>query len=563
MTLLVHLVRADLRQFRWPILLWLVLVAAEAVLTAIRPALLTDPRVYGHVGMILNLLWFALQVTMLLMVPLVVQAHPAVGTDAFWMTRPIPPRTLFASKTVLLATLTVLVPCAARLVLMLWIHVPAREALLVVLDSAIARGAWLALLVAGSAVTLNLPRFALLCGAVFVSFLLFITMLFMLAPTDEATETLAVGPPALPTAEDPTQGVLFLLGVIAAGLALTAIQYRTRLRRVSVAAGVGGLVLVAFAIPYWSFPLLKVPSAVPAWAHDQNAAQLHAASPVIEMSLATPWAIEGVPALRNGTTRAIVSRVPSGWGLRLVLLNASMTLSNGVTLVSRRRGYQSTPELEGSPDNPSRVVAREVLGVQRVYVSAPPMSEMTVALVLPANEIDPMMPANGRYRGHFAVYLTQWEAAAALPLRPGAVFDDYQYRFAIEQVQTGPDQQLAVRAREWRASSSFDRKPQIAYAFYVRNAKHSHAMAGNESEPFEEIGAVPGWLPFFGFAGSARFFVRGALVSFPPSYGLQEQKIAWDPAWYADSELVIVRTTEAGAVLRTLDMPQASLVAKR
>jgi hypothetical protein len=242
-----------------------------------------------------------------------------------------------------------------------------------------------------------------------------------------------------------------------------------------------------------------------------------------------------------------------------------MTLTNSVTIISRGRGYQSTPELEGSSEDPSRVVARQVLGVERVLASAPRLSEMVTALVLPANEIDPMMPATGRYRGHFAVYLAHWEAAAALPLRPGAVFDDYHYRFAIEHVHMGPDQQLAVRAREWRATSSFDRKPQITYAFYVRNAQHSHAMVGNASEPFAEFGATSGWVPFFGFAreGSAAFFARGALVSFPPSHGLQEQKIDWDPAWYADAELVIVRITEAGAVLRTLEMPQASLAAKQ
>lgn len=95
------------------------------------------------------------------------------------MTRPIPPRTLFASKVVLLAALTVLLPCAARLALMLWIQIPAREALLVALDTAISRTAWLAVLIAGAVMTLNLARFALLCGAVFVAFVLFISILFL------------------------------------------------------------------------------------------------------------------------------------------------------------------------------------------------------------------------------------------------------------------------------------------------------------------------------------------------------------------------------------------------
>jgi hypothetical protein len=67
----------------------------------------------------------------------------------------------------------------------------------------------------------------------------------------------------------------------------------------------------------------------------------------------------------------------------------------------------------------------------------------------------------------------------------------------------------------------------------------------------------------YGGAGLSAFFVRTAFVSFPQSYGLQEQKIEWDPAWNAEAELVIVRMTDAGAVVRTLDMPRASVVVKR
>jgi len=565
MKLMAHFIRADLRQFRWAILVWVALVMADAVLTGIRPTL-TDVRAYGNVGMILNLLWSARQLGMLLLVPLVVQAHPAVGTDAFWMTRPIPPQTLFASKAVLLFVSTVVIPCAANLALMLWIQVPAREALLVVLDNAIVQAAWLAVLVAGAAVTLNLARFAFLCGAVLLSFVLFVTIMFMRLRTEDAygTATLivGVGQPSLPPPEDPTEGIVFLLCVTGAGLGLGAIQYRTRLRRVSVPAGAGGIVLLAFAIPHWPFPLLEVPSALPPWARGPAAAQLRAASPVIEMTQARGGIAEGAPTVRSGGARVTVGGLEPGWLPRLQLRGASLTLDTGAIVVSRGRGYQSTPLIEGSSENPSRVVARDVLGVGHVLMSEPPMAETAPLLVVPVSEIDPVMPAKGKYVGQFAVYLTHWEAAAALPLRAGAAFQDETYRFAIERVDSGPDARMLVRAREWRATSSFDRKPSILYGFYVRNASHSQAMAGHESEPFEGMGAVSAGLPFVVSGGLSRFFVRTALVSFPPPYGLQEQKIDWDPAGYADADLVIVRMTDTGAVLRTLEMPQVSLVIK-
>ena len=239
-------------------------------------------------------------------------------------------------------------------------------------------------------------------------------------------------------------------------------------------------------------------------------------------------------------------------------------LDNGVTLASRGRGYQSTPQIEGSSDNPWRLVAREVLGVERVFDSAPPSSELSTTLVVQARDLSVPLPAHGRYRGHFSARLAHWEPVATLPLRTGAVFQDDGYKFAIQQVDAGPGLAMAVRAREWRATSSFDRKPMITYAFYVRNATHSRAMEGRESEPFEGMTSFPIGLPFVvSSGGPSRFFYRAVVVSFPVAYGLQEQKIDWDPSWYAGADLVIVRVTEVGAVLRTLDIPNASIVEKR
>lgn len=563
MTLLAHLLRTDVRHFRWAILLWIALVTGETAVIAVRPGLMADMRTYGNAGMIVGLLWAALQIGMLLIVPLIVQAHPAVGTDGFWMTRPVPPRALFASKLILLTALTVVLPCAARLALMLCIHVPVREALLVALDMAIASGAWVAVLMAGAVLTLNLPRFALLCGAAIVSLVLLMTILVMQAresATASATLVTLSAQPVVPPDDDPTQGVLFLLCLTAAALGLTALQYRTRLRRVAVPAGVGAIALAVLAIPHWPVPLLKVQSELPAWT---SAVQLRAAQTVIELTPQMAW-FDGGDTVRTGGTRVTVGGLAPGWAPRLELLGASLTLDNGVTLRSRGRGYQSSPQIEGFADNPERVVARDVLGVERVFSSAPPDSEVAVLMAVAEKEVPAVLPATAVYRGQFAVRLAHWEAVAALPLRPGAAFQDDSYRFAIEHVDGGPGERLHIRAREWRATSSFDRKPAIHYAFYVRNARHTAGMAGNESEPFEGMSAISTGLPFMiGSAGSSRFFLRAAIVSFPPSYGSREQKIAWDPAWYSEAELVIIRVTETGAVVRTLEMPRATIDAKR
>ena len=90
MKLLAHLVRADIRHFRWAILLWSLLIVGDAIVVANRPALSADIQVYSNVELVAGLLWWAMQIGMLFLVPLIVHADAAVGTDAFWMTRPLP-----------------------------------------------------------------------------------------------------------------------------------------------------------------------------------------------------------------------------------------------------------------------------------------------------------------------------------------------------------------------------------------------------------------------------------------------------------------------------------------
>ena len=567
MTQLAHLLRSDIRQFRWPLILWSALVAADTILMGARPGLAADVNVYARTGMVAGLLWFALHIAMLLLVPIVVQAHPAVGTDAFWMTRPMRPSAIFMSKLVLLGVTTVLLSCAARLFLMLWNGVPAGEALLVTLDTAISGTAWLALLMAGAAVTLNLPRFALLCGAAVALLALVMTLLIMQSQTrdSEATETLTVmsAHDALPPMDDPTPAVLFTLCAAVAGFALAAVQYRTRRRIVSVPVAVGGLVLAVLAIPHWPVPLLAVRSTLPAWTNQPGALQLRTAQSAITIGQPQQW-YGGAEGPRMATLDMSVSGIEPGWLAGPVqLLGASLRLDDGRTLVSRR-GYQSAVQIEGLSDPPWQPVARHVLGVEQVFGAPNTPHSGTTAFVLSPQHIAGLSEVHGRYQGDFAVRLEQWEVVAALPLRAGSTFDDHSYRFTVEAITGGPGIALSGRGRDWRATSSFDRKPQIAYRYFVRNRQRTRAMEGYASEPYgENYGFTAGLGYSFSPATSPyRFALRGVFMAFP-MYGQQDQKIDWDPAWYQNAELVLVRVTERGLVKRTLEIPTATLVVQK
>ena len=279
-----HLLRTDLRRLRLMVGGWILLMASIAAAYGLQPFYSTSLR-FAYIGWLAyTLLFWAMQLFTVVLVPLVLQADPAVGTNAFWMTRPIRPAVLAASKLLLLLMVLVLVPTASMMVLTATYHVPAGEVMRVGLEMAILQTLWVALLTAAAALTGNIARFAVLCGAglVFIAVTLGIIGAVAAAriATDDATARLefhVVGSmPDFSTgiAIDHTAELVAALVAIAAATALVLIQYRTRLRRRSVPVGVAGLMLACVAGASWQWPLLQPPPTPPAWATSAQALQL-------------------------------------------------------------------------------------------------------------------------------------------------------------------------------------------------------------------------------------------------------------------------------------------------
>ena len=161
---LLHLVRADVRRFRILLALWVLVVIAETVFRAVHPTLADEPQLSMMFNLLATVLFTTRWLAMVLIVALVVQTHPLVGSDAFWMTRPISWRVLLTSKLVLLVTTLVAVPTVAELALMVASQVPIAEALPIVLQLILFQCLWLFIFMALSSVTRNLARLAVVAG---------------------------------------------------------------------------------------------------------------------------------------------------------------------------------------------------------------------------------------------------------------------------------------------------------------------------------------------------------------------------------------------------------------
>src|SRR5687767_9774164 len=91
MSHVLHLVRWDVRRFQFLLLVWVLLVAAGAVLEGAWPAIAVAMEARNTVGLAGNLLAVAEVLFSIALIAMVVQEHPLVGTTAFWMTSSIIP----------------------------------------------------------------------------------------------------------------------------------------------------------------------------------------------------------------------------------------------------------------------------------------------------------------------------------------------------------------------------------------------------------------------------------------------------------------------------------------
>jgi hypothetical protein len=558
MKLLGHLVRADVRRFRLLLAGWVLIEVLNTIFTGVRPLLAFDPRMLTAVELLRTVLFLTRWLGMIVIAALVVQTHPLVGSDAFWMTRPIPPRALFASKIVLLGATFVVVPAVCEAVLMAACRFPIADSVLVALQTMLFQSLWLALAMALSATTRNLARFVLVVGGVLVSFVLLIsiTMAVLMRSMSDGPQWSAVTNRSVPS---PTAGVVMLLLLIAAPAVLLAIQYRTRSTRFSVSAGVAAVAVAVLIGVKW--PSQGQPLAVPEWARREAALRLNAQSPKGEFRPLETWSHRNpAEGWQMGAARLRLSGVEGGWTATVRLADSNVQFDDGATLATAGNGYQASVPFEGVDDSPDRIVLRHVLGVSRVSGRSHWFfrAEAMPAIVVSQSNFKKYSASSGTYRGSFLMDLDRIEIAATLPLQAGAEYDDRGVRVVIDRVIPQTDA-ASIGVRQFTASTMFVSGALPSLSFFLRNLGAAEAVAGSP----HGIGGVSAGLalPFmFGFGVSSPgsgsgFTATGQYIRFPEGYRPDEEAVDISADWLSHAELVIVRTVPAGSVTRTVEIP--------
>ena len=532
--------------------------AAATIFRGVRPALVADARVVSALELLGTVLQFARWLGMLLLVALVVQTHPLVGSDAFWMTRPIRWRDLLASKLGVLATTFVIVPVLCEAALMLVSGVPASDIPPIALQAALFQCWWLCLFMALSGATRNLARLALVAGGLLVGLALLLNVLIavMMRGMPDGPQ---MGDVTGRAGTSPSGTVAMLLRAIAAVVAHVTIQYRTRSIRAAAAASVTGITLTVLGALYWPWPAPLLPP--PSWAAQDSAVRLISAAPRGEFRpldyMTSAWQF-GVAPMR-------VDGVEDGWLTSVKLADASVAFPDGTTLKTAGNGY-STPVRRASRDeDPADGLARNVLGVARM-LEAPqdPLSGKSApAMIISQSDFDRYRNATATYRGRFVVDLDHLVAAATLPLQAGAVFQGRGHRILIDDVRR-QGRGLLVRMRYFWSASLFDTEPMPNLTFYLRNRSSSEAVSGS---PHEQSHATLGspmilvtGVSSYSAGPGIGFEIVGQTLRFPTRYRPNEPAIELTADWLSQAELVILNTIASGSVTRTIEIPGFQIV---
>jgi hypothetical protein len=546
-----HLVSADVRRFRMLLGMFVVILIADAVFRGVRPMLAADPRLATALDLLGAVLFVTRWLGFIVIVPLVVQTHPLVGSDAFWMTRPIPRRALFASKVVLLWTTCVAVAAACEAALMLASRMPASAIASVAFQSVLLQSLSLFILMALASTTRNLARFALVTGSVLVALvlLIYIAIAVMIRSMPAGPQLTEVTGRTVPS---PTGGVVLVVLITIAAIVQLVVQYRTRSTRASVCAGVAGFAIAFMTPELWPSHERLLP--VPDWAGRESALRLIAESPRGEFRPTgdgSPFG--GFEGWQTGGIRLSVSSVEESWLVTVRLRDATVAFDDGTTLSTAANGYSW--RVPG-------VAMRQALGVRRVVGAPtdPPVDTTMPAIVLTQADFNRHSGSTATYRGRFVVDLDHIEIAATLPLRAGAEFRDRRHRIVTDRVAL-QGRGASIRLRQLTATSMLDAGTIPHLSFYLRNRDTSEAVAGSTDEgmstslaPFF-FGGVSTSGPVMGFSASGHF------IRFPDHYGAVEERFEITTEWLSQAEMVIVRTVPAGSVTITLEVPDFEIEA--
>jgi hypothetical protein len=424
-TLALHLAATDLRR-HWPILsapLALHVLRMLAVETAHLPYA-AWPQAVALMSSVEGLALLVEVVATIVAISAVVHSDPLVGARAFWLTRPIPPRTLLAAKALALSPLVV-VPLALNAVRLALYDAGAGSVIASSVQVALSYGGWIAAAWLIASATPSTRAFMLALVGILFAWAVGATAAFAWAPfmPQRAPMTVVIAPPLRSDAAA-YAGSLVLL-VAGAGVLMWQHAARRRSAAIVLAGLVWGLAWIARAAVPPS--LLAVHDAEPpAWFAGLGAGDITLHN---DRLIADARGGERSRRLTALTGRFDVAGLPRGFSA-LVIPRTSRVSVDGRVIEGR-----GNPLIDRLPGHAVRLVMPEG-DLLRGFsvdpgVDAPWRWRNAQLQLAPTETVAPFVGREVRLDAEIEVRLTQHRLFAELPLEAGAAV---RHRGALYQI---------------------------------------------------------------------------------------------------------------------------------
>lgn len=448
MRLWAHLVASDWRR-GWPILTLAVAVhAGRSVIAETWPSWLTSlsqrtggPSLFDGPAAAIELLACYLAVSLL------VHRDPLVGLRAFWLTRPIPPRTLLAAKVSLAFLVLVAVPALIGAGRLMACGAPMGSVAAGAMQLAISRSLWVVAFWLVAAVTPTTVSYLLATVGVIVSAMLAATVTaIVINLTRVGRPTLLAVGPSWSTRDDSPFYVAALV-LLVGSLAVLAWQYGARRRLAAAALGVAVCAgaAVASTTNRTTFAAAREPAA-PAWLeavaskgvtlvdHQLRPSGQHVRPPdgVLWQQLDGTFDLEGLW---------------QGFSTRITPLRTQLTLEHGQPIESSRGysvGYES---IDGVAAYAAASGVASAFGAFSTLRPLPsPRHARAYLVTAPAHVLRPHIGHRERISAELEVRAIRHTVAATLPIERGAAI---RTPYGLVQVQDvgwfGRDARVLVR----------------------------------------------------------------------------------------------------------------------
>jgi hypothetical protein len=553
MTQTLHIFRKDLRRLRWWMAVWVVLLGIQTASTVVSPPLaLRAAGVQMMLPQIDSFMAAVIALMLALMVARLVHEEPLVGLDWFWVSRPYDWRSLLAAKLLLVVLFFVGLPLVMHLLVMAMFSANAADMARVIPSLAAIDLGWALGWMVLAVLTQSLATFSLALVSVLAAMVIVMLATLSIVLWSLTGET----PPDLSGPLADASGSIVAEGVfLVAAMGVIAYAYRNRrfLRTLFLAGA--GLAAVAVAPMIWPWRFAAVwPTDVANDSHLSRSMRLaldFSAPPRLEESF---W-----PGHDRGNRVVQVPvrlDLPPDFRIEGTFAHSRLAFPDGHVIESAQSGgfAPATAPEPGAPDvHPLQGMFPDlrVLPVSRERVSVPVMGVITAG----DEEISRYGAHPGRLTGTIACQLHRSRIVGAMPLSTGASFREGRFRVEILAVDRR-HASCSVSIRHWRASPLWSASPFRAYQFVLRNVRRHEAIVGDQGGM--QAAVSPGFLPFLAIGMSAGadqrsgFDVDYARVDYPMRQNSQIAAPVIDRDWLAEAELVVLETTAAGWLTKTV-----------